>query len=156
MQATQGPIRPTCRAGRGWDACPASLGPPFGALGLGGGLGGALLGVYRLVIKSSGFPRSREKQVFLLPTFLLLHRGKPPLMTAQPCYTGGPWLWFPSICKETKENCHLKKKIKNQGSEVQVTLPRAHSCLDTGPVSAGDGEEHPSVHGRRGNSLRCL
>ena len=66
------------------------------------------------------------------------------------------WLWFPSICKETKENCHLKKKIKNQGSEVQVTLPRAHSCLDTGPVSAGDGEEHPSVHGRRGNSLRCL
>lgn len=61
-------------------------------------------------------------------------------MTAQPCYPGGPWLWFPSICKETNEKCHLKKKKKNQGSELQVTLPRAHSCLDTGPVSAEDGK----------------
>lgn len=38
LQATQGPIRPTCRAGRRWDGCPASLGLPFGALGLGAGL----------------------------------------------------------------------------------------------------------------------
>lgn len=38
-------------------------------------LGGALLGVSHIVIKSSGFPgrclQSWEKQVFLLPTYLI-------------------------------------------------------------------------------------
>lgn len=49
-------------------------------------LGGALLGVSHAVIKSSGFPGrspwSWEKQVFSLPTYLSLHKRKPPRVLA--------------------------------------------------------------------------
>lgn len=49
-------------------------------------LGGALLGVSHIVIKSSGFPgrclQSWEKQVILLPTCLLLHKRKQPCVLA--------------------------------------------------------------------------
>lgn len=94
----------------GWEVMPNPESPWTSWVGF-------YLGFHSLVIKSLGFPgrslQSWEKQEFLLPTYLLLHKRKQScLMASEAHYLSRSWLWLRSTCKEMliSTNSPLEKK----------------------------------------------
>lgn len=99
-------------------------------------LGAGLCRVSQLLLSHQVSQGPREKQAYLLSTFLLLHRGKPPLSKLHSRATppGGPWLWFTVFSKKLMKNV-TKKGKKSKGQNCWVAS-QSFGCLDTGPVSA--------------------
>lgn len=90
-------------------------------------LGGAPRGFTHLLLShrvSQGGVQSWEKQEFLLPTYLLLHKRKQPCITASEVHCPER---LRSICKEMQQQPPEKKSTgRIQGSELQANLRLSH------------------------------